>query len=82
MLHLVIHFYLRLLHFSSTSKIAWTDSIRPFESFNLITSERAGWVTAFDMLCVMFEHGVTYVRVGCADDVFTTCNRRDQDERI
>ena len=24
------------------------------------------------MLCVMFEHGVTYVRVGCADDVFTT----------
>jgi len=30
----------------------------------------------------MFEHGVTYVRVGCADDVFTTCNRRDQDERV
>ena len=33
------------------------------------------------MLCVMFEHGVTYVRAGCADDVFTTCNGRDQDER-
>jgi len=30
----------------------------------------------------MFEHGVTYVRVGRADDVFTTCNGRDQDERV
>ena len=34
------------------------------------------------MLCVMFEHGATYVRVGCADDVFTTCNGRGQDERV
>jgi len=36
---------------------------------NLITSGQAGWITAYDMLCVMFEHGVTYVSVGCADNV-------------
>jgi len=33
------------------------------------------------MFYVMFEHGVTYVWVGCAGNVFTTCNGRDQDER-
>ena len=50
---------------------------------NLITSERAGRITAFDMLCVMFGHGVTYGRVGvCGRRVTTTCNGRDQDERV
>jgi len=33
-------------------------------NFNLITSEQAGRIIAYDMLYVMFEHGVTYVRVG------------------
>ena len=34
------------------------------------------------MLCVMFEHGVTYVRVGCVDDVITTRNGRGQNGRV
>ena len=33
------------------------------------------------MFYVIFEHGVTYVWVGCAGNVKTTCNGRDQDER-
>jgi len=46
--------------------------------------ERGGLLhlTCTDMLCVMFVHCVTYVRIGCADDVFTTCNGRGQDERV
>jgi len=32
---------------------------------------RAGWIAAFDMHYVMFEHGVTYARVGSADNVWT-----------
>jgi len=51
-------------------------------NFNLITNERAGWSAAYDMLYVMFEHDVTYARVGFADNVWATCNGCDQDERL
>jgi len=34
------------------------------------------------MLYVMSEHGVTYVWFGCADNLYTTCNGRDQDVRV
>ena len=34
------------------------------------------------MFYVMVEHGMTYVRVGCTDNVKPTCNGRDQDERV
>ena len=30
------------------------------------------------MFYVIFEHGMTYVWFGCAGNVFTTCNGRDQ----
>jgi len=33
------------------------------------------------MFYVIFEHGMTYVWFGCAGNVFTTCNGRDQDKR-
>jgi len=46
-------------------------------------SERAGWITAYHMIYVMFEHGVTYARVGCTGDVWTTCNGgNNHDERM
>jgi len=32
------------------------------------------------MLIVVLEHDVEYARVGCADNVWTTCNGHDQDE--
>jgi len=51
-------------------------------NINLITCERAGWITAYDMFYVIFEHGMTYVWFGCADNVQPTCNGRGQDERI
>jgi len=34
------------------------------------------------MFYVMFEHGVTYVRVGCTGNVWTTCNGHGQDKRL
>jgi len=34
------------------------------------------------MFYVMFVHGVTYVRVGCTGNVWTTCNGHGQDERL
>jgi len=41
-------------------------------NFNLIKSERAGWSAAYNMPYVMFEHDVTYVRVGLADNMHQT----------
>ena len=34
------------------------------------------------MFYVMFVHGVTYVRVGCTGNVWTTCNGHGQDEHL
>ena len=34
------------------------------------------------MLYVMFEHDMTYARIGCAETVYTTCDERGQDERV
>ena len=34
------------------------------------------------MSCMMFEHDVTYMWVGCADNVFSTRNGRGQGERL
>ena len=34
------------------------------------------------MLYVMFEHGVTYVGSGCANDVWTTCDWLDDHESV
>ena len=34
------------------------------------------------MFYEIFEHGVTYVRVGCADNVWATCNGHGQGERV
>ena len=34
------------------------------------------------MSCMMFEHDVTYVWVGCAENVWTTCNGHGQGERV
>jgi len=50
-------------------------------NINLITCERAGWITAYNMFYVIFEHGMIYVWFGCAGNVFTTCNGRGQDKR-
>ena len=44
-------------------------------NINLITSERAGWIIAYNMLYVMFKHGVTYVRVG-------VCGQREDNEQL
>ena len=41
-----------------------------------------GWITAYDMFYEIFEHGVTYVRVGCADNVWATCNGHGQGELV
>ena len=34
------------------------------------------------MSCMMFEHDVIYMWVGCADNVFSTRNGHDQDKRV
>ena len=34
------------------------------------------------MFYEIFEHGVTYVRVGCADNVWATCNGHGQGELV
>jgi len=44
-------------------------------NFNLITSERAGWIIAYNMPCVIFEHGMAYVRVG-------VCGQREDNEQL
>ena len=44
---------LLLLRFYSTSKISLADFMTVMNNYNLITSERAGWSIAYDMLNVM-----------------------------
>ena len=39
-------------------------------NFNLIAYARAGWSAAYDMPCVLFEHDVTFVRVGVCGQRF------------